>query len=109
MASNDQGRHVASMSLRRILGYRWHDYMSDALEIMEAGLRQLTCIVRERQLRIYGHMARRPPEDLTHRIISLQDPRNAGPCRGGFVFASGGVLSEEKVEHLSKLVNFVSA
>ena len=46
-----------TMSLRRILGYRWHDYMSDDLVLREAGLSQATCIVRERQLRLYGHVA----------------------------------------------------
>ena len=35
-------------SLRRILGHRWHDYMSNDLVLSEAGLKQATCIVRER-------------------------------------------------------------
>ena len=52
-----------TMSLRRILGYRWHDYISNDLVLREAGLRQVTCIVRERQLRLYGHVARLPAED----------------------------------------------
>ena len=46
--------NLLMMSLRRILGYRWHDYMCNDLGIREAGLRQVTCIVRERQLRLYG-------------------------------------------------------
>ena len=46
-----------------ISGYRWHDYMSNDLVLNEAGLRQVTCIVRERQLRLYGHVARLPAED----------------------------------------------
>ena len=33
---------------------------SDDLVLREAGLRQVTCIVRERQLRLYGHVARLP-------------------------------------------------
>ena len=40
----------------RILGYRWHDYMSNDLVLKEAGLRQVACVVCERQLRIYGHV-----------------------------------------------------
>ena len=39
----------------------------------EAGLRQVTCIVRERQLRLYGHVARLPPGDRTHRILSRSE------------------------------------
>ena len=64
-----------TMSLRRILGYRWYDYMSNDLVLREAGLRQVTCIVRERQLRLYGHVARLPAEDPAHRILFCQDPR----------------------------------
>ena len=64
-----------TMSLRRILGYRWHDYISNDLVLMEAGLRQVTCIVRERQLRLYGHVARLPAEDPALRILSRRNPR----------------------------------
>ena len=34
-----------------------HFLKSDDLVLREAGLRQVTCIVRERQLRLYGHVA----------------------------------------------------
>ena len=40
-----------------------------------AGLRQVTCVNRERQLRLYGHLARLPAEDPAHRILSYRDPR----------------------------------
>ena len=63
------------MSLRRILGYRRHDYMSNDLVLMETGLRQVTCIVRERQLRLYGHVARLLAEDPALRILSRRNPR----------------------------------
>ena len=53
-----------------VLGYRWHDYMSNDVVLREAGLRQVTCIVRESQLRLYGHVARLPAEDPAHRILS---------------------------------------
>ena len=36
---------LGNMSLRRILGYRWHDYMSNDLVLRDARLRQVTCIV----------------------------------------------------------------
>ena len=53
----------------RILGYRWHDYLSNNLVLSEAGLRQVTCIVRECQLGLYGHVARLPAEDPAHPIL----------------------------------------
>ena len=68
------------MSLRRILGHRWHEYISNNLVLREAGLRHVTCIVRERQLRLYGHVARLPTEDPSHRILFV-GIRGAGPCR----------------------------
>ena len=40
----------------------------------EDGMRQFTCIIRERQLRIYGHVARLLAQDPAHRILSSQDP-----------------------------------
>ena len=36
-----------TMSLRRILGYRWQDRMSNDLVLREGRLRQVTCIVRQ--------------------------------------------------------------
>ena len=68
--------------------------MSNDLVLSEAGLRQVTCIVRERQLRLYGHVARLPAQDPAQRFF-LVEIRGAGPCRGAptcFMVASGGVL-----------------
>ena len=62
------------MSLRRILGYRWHDYMSNDLVLKKATLSQVTCVVRERQLHLSGHVARLTAEDPAHRILSCRDP-----------------------------------
>ena len=45
---------VGFMSIRRILRYLWHAYMSRDLVLREAGLIQITCIIRERQLRFLG-------------------------------------------------------
>ena len=63
---------VGTLPLRRILGYRWHDYayMFNDLVLGEAELRQVTCTVRERQLRLYGCMARQSAEDPAHQILS---------------------------------------
>ena len=71
-----------TMSLRRIFGYRWHDYMSNDLVLREAGLKEVTCIVRELQLRLYGHVARLPGKDAAHRILSCQDSRGWTMPRG---------------------------
>ena len=40
-----------------MLGCRWYDYMSNDLVLRETELRQVTCIVRERQPRPYGCVA----------------------------------------------------
>ena len=97
-ASFDSSRLTSfgTTSLRRILSYRWHDYMSNDLVLKEAGLRQVTCLVRERQLRLYGHVVRLPAEDPAHRILFVEI-RGAGPCQGAstcFMSASGGVLPQ---------------
>ena len=68
--------------LRRTYGYRWHDYMSNDLVLSVAGLRQVTCTFRERQLRLYGHVARLPAEDPAHWILSCREIRGVGPFRG---------------------------
>ena len=38
-------------------------------------MRFVTCIVRERQLRLYGHVARFPDADPAHQILSVREPR----------------------------------
>jgi hypothetical protein len=62
-------------SLRRILGYRWSDFVSNDRLLRETGMRLVTCIIRERQLRLYGHVARFPETDPAHRILCAKDPR----------------------------------
>ena len=53
--------------------YLWAMWKPSQL-LREAGLRQVTFIVRERQLRLYGHVARLPAEDPAHRVLSCRDP-----------------------------------
>jgi hypothetical protein len=75
--TGDLGRRLNSfgtISLRRILGYRWFDFMSNERVLHEAGMRSVTCIIRERQLRSFGHVARFPEADPAHQIISSRDP-----------------------------------
>ena len=49
--------------------------MSYDLVLTEAAPRQVTCIVRERQLHPYGHVPWLPAENPAHRILSCRDPR----------------------------------
>ena len=63
-----------NMSLRRILGYRWHYYISNDLELREAGLSQVICIVRERNYASMGKW-RDFPEDTAHLVVSCRAPR----------------------------------
>ncbi len=44
--------------LRRIMGYRWFDFVSNRRLLRETDSRPIICTVRERQLRLYGHVAR---------------------------------------------------
>ena len=39
-----------------------------------AGLSRVTCLMRERQLRFYGHVVRVPMDDPAHRILNAEDP-----------------------------------
>ena len=45
-------------------------------------LNQIKWIVRERQLRLYGHVAQLPVEDLAHRILFCRDPRGWSMPKG---------------------------
>ena len=61
-----------SRSLRRILGSRWSDFMSECL-LRETLMRFVTCIVCEHQLRLYGHVAHFPDADPVHQILSVRE------------------------------------
>ena len=60
-------------SLRRIMGYSWRDYVSNQRLHRETGVGPVTCTIRDRQLRLYGHLARFPVEDPAHRVVSARD------------------------------------
>ncbi len=59
--------------LRRIMGYRWNDFVSNQRLLHETGSRSVASIVRECQLRLYGHVPRLPDVDPAHRFLSLRD------------------------------------
>ena len=60
-------------SLRRILGSRGSDFVSNERLLRETQMRFVTCIVRECQLRLYGHVARFPDADPVHQILSVRE------------------------------------
>ena len=61
-------------SLQKILGYHWSDFVSNEELLRETQMRFVSCIVRERQLRLYGNVARFPDADPAHQILSARDP-----------------------------------
>ena len=66
-------------SLWRILGYRWSDFVSNERLLRETQKRFVTCIVREHQLRLYGHVARFPDTDRAYQILSVREPHEWRP------------------------------
>ncbi len=68
--------------LHRIMGYRWNDFVSNQRLLHETGSKSVTSIVRERQLRLYGHVARLPDVDPAHMVLSVRDNREWRRPRG---------------------------
>jgi len=62
-------------SLPRILVYCWSDLVSNEQLMRETQMRFVTCIVRECQLWLYGHVARFPDADPAHQILLAREPR----------------------------------
>ena len=62
-------------SLWRILGYRWSDFVFNERLLRETQMRFVTCIVCQRQLWLYGHVARFPDADPAHQILSVWESR----------------------------------
>ena len=60
-------------SLRRIMGYSWEDFVSNQRLHRETGVGPVTRTIRDRQLRLYGHLARLPEDDPAHRVVSTRD------------------------------------
>ena len=76
--SRDLRRRLSSFgtrSLRRILGYRWSDFVSNERLLRETQIRFVTCIVHEHQLQLYGHVAHFPDADPAHQILLVRKPR----------------------------------
>ena len=60
-------------SLRRIMGYSWREGVTNQRLLHETGSRPITSIVRQRQLRLFGHVARLPEADPAHQVLSVAD------------------------------------
>ncbi|XP_069970674.1 uncharacterized protein [Penaeus vannamei] len=46
------------------MGYSWRDHEFN---------QPVTCTIRDRQLGLYGHLARFPQDDPAHQVISVRD------------------------------------
>ncbi len=68
--------------LRRIMGYRWNDFVSNQRLLYETESRLVTGIVRELQLRLYGHVALLPDVHPAHRLDSVRDNPGLRRSRG---------------------------
>ena len=71
-------------SLRRILGNRWSDFVSNDRLLRETQMTFVTCIVPEHQLRLYGHMAYFPDADqpaatMRHMVGPLASSTHDAP------------------------------
>ena len=58
--------------LHTIMGYRWYDFASNQRLFRETDSRPITSIVCQRQLRLYGHVARYPEADPACRVVSVR-------------------------------------
>ena len=59
--------------LRSTMGYRWYDFVSNQRLFCETDSRPVTSIVRQRQLRLYGHAVCYLEADPTYRVVSEMD------------------------------------
>ena len=62
-------------SLRRIFGIRWQDHVSNQKVLELAGMSCVTCLIRLRQLRSFGHVMRFPPTDPANKILCAGEPK----------------------------------
>ena len=58
-----------------LFGESWSDFVPNEQLLRETQMRFITCVVREHQLRLYGHVARFPDADPAHQILSAREPR----------------------------------
>ena len=54
-------------------GYRWYDFVSNQRLFRETDSRPIISIVCQRQLLLYGHVARYPKADPAYQVVSERD------------------------------------
>ena len=62
--------YFGTQALRRIIGYRWDNFVSNDRLLCERGMRLVTCMIQESQLRIFGQVERFPKSNPVGRVIS---------------------------------------
>ncbi len=68
--------------LRRIRGFCWYDFVSNQRLLRETDSTPITWTVRQRQLRLYGHVAHYHKADPAHRVVSVRDNSEWRRLRG---------------------------
>ena len=61
-------------SLRRILGYRWCDFMYNDRLLEETSMKNISELIFELQMSMFGHVATLSFDDPAHRILSCANP-----------------------------------
>ena len=69
-------------SLRKILGIRWQDFVSNRRVLEMARMSCVTCQIRLRQLRSFGHVMRFPPTDPANKILCAGEPKGWSRPKG---------------------------
>ena len=55
------------------MGYRWENFESIDRFLRETGItHQVTCMMRQRHMRLFGHVAKFPESDPVMRVISKE-------------------------------------
>ena len=63
----------STRALHRIMGYRWDNFVSNDRLLRETGIaHQVTCMIRQCQLRLFGNVVRYPESDPVSRVISKE-------------------------------------
>ena len=83
--------HVSSQNL----GYRWLDRASNQRLLRETGMRFVTCINRECQLRLFGHVAPLPEADPARQVrctgeLTSWRRRRGSPCASRWIVTVRG-------------------
>ena len=63
-------KYFSTQALRRIVGYRWDNFVSNDRVLPETGMGMVTCMIQKHQLRLFGHVVRFPGSKTVSRVIS---------------------------------------